>query len=89
MEDLESREAELSAVVAEKEKLTRDIQQQKANEEGLHCLLQEKDKTNSELLQANERQRQRLREVVAVATVSDLWLVIPTYSLHAVCRLYM
>ena len=39
---LENRNAEFSAVVAEKEKLTSENQQLKGNEESLHCLLQEK-----------------------------------------------
>ena len=39
MGSLESHEAEFSAVVAEKEKLSSEMHQQKANEEGLHCLL--------------------------------------------------
>ena len=41
---LENRNAEFSAVVAEKEKLTSENQQLKGNEESLHCLLQEKTK---------------------------------------------
>ena len=67
---LESHNAELSVVVAEKEKLTSENQQMKANEEGLHCLLREKHKEYTELQQANNRQCQLLRDVAAYVEVS-------------------
>ena len=84
------KERQLSAVVAEKAKLTSEIQQQKANEEGLHCLLREKNREASKLQQAYDRQCQHLRNVVAFAEVSNpmnLWLGL--YSLQAVCADFM
>ena len=73
---LESTNAQLSAVVAEKENLTSEIQQRKANEEGLHCLLQKKDREASELQEAYDRQCQNLRDVADFVdnVVSYPWL---------------
>ena len=81
MGSLESRNAEYSAVVAEKEGLTTENQQLKANEEGLHCLLREKRKENTELQQAYDRQCQRLRDVAAYAEVSGtyIYMAVPLY----------
>lgn len=70
MESLESRNAQFSAIVAEKEKLTSENQQLKANEEALHCLLREKHKENTELQQDYDRQCQHLKNVAAFVVVS-------------------
>ena len=83
MGSLESRNAEFSAVIAEKEKLTSENQQLKANEEGLHCLLREKDKENTELQQDYDRQCQHLMNVKAFVVVSGMWLFL--YNILITC----
>lgn len=90
MGSLESRNAEYSAVVAEKEGLTTENQQLKANEEGLHCLLREKRKENTELQQAYDRQCQRLRNVAAYAEVSGtyIYMAVPLYIYNIYIYVY-
>lgn len=69
--NLEHVKAQLSAVFSELERLKCEAQDQKAKEEGQKLLLREREKEISELKQACDAQSQHLKDVVALATVSD------------------
>ena len=62
-ESLENANERLSAIVSVNERLEGEAEKQKIKEEGLFCLLQEKEKKVTELQQAYDAQCQELQDI--------------------------